>query len=188
MTVRGLGNTTGLFVLALIAGNDVEDSGFKDGSCRQGSGSAEMVDAAGHMDRDNQALRRRVCKAGEVSTLAGNGEEGFAYGQGDARTLAGSGGAELADGQGAAARFHYPTGLAWGKDGSILVADAGNNAVRRVTVEGKVSTVGGNGQEGCADREGATSLFNYPTWLVDKEGTIVVADTRKQCLREIVGW
>jgi len=32
VTVRGLGNTTGLFVLALIAGNDVEDSGFKDGS------------------------------------------------------------------------------------------------------------------------------------------------------------
>ena len=105
-----------------------------------------MVDAAGHMDRDNQALRRRVCKAGEVSTLAGNGEEGFAYGQGDARTLAGSGGAGFADGQGAAARFHYPTGLAWGKDGSVLVADAGNNAVRRVTVEGKVSTVGAMGR------------------------------------------
>jgi hypothetical protein len=46
-----------------------------------------MVDAAGHMDRDNHALRR-VSKAGEVSTLAGNGEEGFAYGQGDARTHA----------------------------------------------------------------------------------------------------
>ena len=38
------------------------------------------------------------------------------------------------------------------------------------------------------DGEGATARFNYPTWLVDKEGTVVVADTRNQCLRKIVGW
>ena len=47
------------------------------------------VDAAGHVvvaDCGNNALRR-VSKAGEVSTLAGNGEEGFADGQGDAARL-----------------------------------------------------------------------------------------------------
>ena len=94
------------------------------------------MDAAGHIvvvDSGNHALRR-VFKAGEVSTLAGNGEAGFA------------------DGQGAAARFNKPAGLARDKDGSILVSD--NNAVRRVTMEGAVSTVAGNGEAGYADGEG----------------------------------
>ena len=184
------------------------------------------VDTAGHIvvaDWGNHALRR-VSKAGEVSTLAGNGEAGFADGQGDAarfngpegvalaandeivvadtenhairvvtpggavRTLAGNGEAGFADGQGAAARFNFPTALARDKDGSILVADQGNNAVRRVTMEGAVSTVAGNGEAGYAEGEGAAARFNWPTGVVvDKEGSILVADYRNNMLRKIVG-
>jgi hypothetical protein len=184
------------------------------------------VDTAGHIvvaDWGTHALRR-VSKAGEVSTLAGNGEPGFEDGQGEAarfnrpdgvalaandeivvvdtynhairvvtpggavRTLAGNGEAGFADGQGAAARFRHPQGLARDKDGSILVADGGNNAVRRVTMEGEVSTVAGNGEAGYADGEGAAARFNDPTGVVvDKEGTIVVADCNNGRLRKIVG-
>ena len=197
--------------LALIAGGEDEDAGFEDGkgaNARFNCPCGMTVDAAGHIvvvDGGNHALRR-VSKAGEVSTLAGNGEEGFADGQGEAarfngpdgvalaandeivvadtenhairvvtpggavRTLAGNGEAGFADGQGAAARFNYPTGLARDKDGSILVADRGNNAVRRVTMEGAVSTVAGNGEAGYADGEGAAARFNWPTGVVvDKE-------------------
>jgi hypothetical protein len=80
-------------------------------------------------DTGNNA-NRVVTPGGAVRTLAGNGEAG------------------VADGQGAAARFKHPEDLAWDKDGSILVADSGNNAVRRVTMEGEVSTVAGNGEAG----------------------------------------
>jgi hypothetical protein len=184
------------------------------------------VDAAGHIvvaDGENNALRR-VSKAGEASTLAGNWEEGFADGHceaarlrypcgvalganneivvadtdnhairvvtpgGAVRTLAGNGEAGFADGQGAAARFNCPVGLARDKDGSILVADRGNHAVRRVTMEGEVSTLAGNGETGYADGEGAAARFNRPTdVVVDKGGTIVVADMHNQRLRKIVG-
>ena len=184
------------------------------------------VDAAGHIvvaDSGNNALRR-VSKAGEVSTLAGNGDEGFADGQGDAarfncpsgvalanndeivvadwgnhairvvtpggavRTLAGNGEKGFEDGQGAAGRFRYPYGLARDKDGSILVTDMGNDAVRRVTMEGAVSTVAGNGEKGYADGEGATARFNQPSdVVVDGHGTIVVADRDNHLLRKIVG-
>jgi hypothetical protein len=79
-------------------------------------------------------------------------------------------------------------GLTRDKDGSILVADRGNNTVRRVTMAGAVSTVAGNGVAGYADREGAAARFNHPTdVVVDKEGTIVVADRANQRLRKIVG-
>ena len=107
------------------------------------------VDAAGHIvvvDTANDALRR-VSKAGAggaVRTLAGSGEAGFA------------------DGQGAAARFNHPAGLARDKDGSILVADRGNHAVRRVTMEGDVSTVAGNGEAGYAEGEGTAARFSSP--------------------------
>jgi DNA-binding beta-propeller fold protein YncE len=215
--------------LALIAGDEDDYVGFRDGkgaNARFNHPGGLTVDAAGHIvvvDGWNHALRR-VSKACEVSTLAGNGEVGFADGQGDAarfrgpqgvalaandeivvadtenhairvvtpggavRTIAGNGEAGFADGQGAAARFHRPMGLALDKDGSILVADKGNNAVRRVTMEGAVSTVAGNGEAGYADGEGAAARFEWPTdVVVDKEGTIVVADSDNGRLRKIVG-
>jgi hypothetical protein len=68
------------------------------------------------------------------------------------------------------------------------VADQGNHAVRRVTREGQVSTVAGNGEAGYADGEGAAARFYGPMdVVVDKEGTIVVADMHNQRLRKIVG-
>jgi DNA-binding beta-propeller fold protein YncE len=215
-------------LLTNIAGGE-EEEGFEDGkgaTARFNNPAGMTVDAAGHIvvaDWGNNALRR-VSKAGEVSTLAGNGEAGFADGQGDAarfncphgvalaatdeivvadnrnhairvvtpggavRTLAGNGEAGFAEGQGAAARFNCPAGLARDKDGSILVADRGNNAVRRVTMEGAVSTVAGNGEAGYADGEGAAARFNWPVdVVVDKEGTILVADRGNNMLRKIVG-
>ena len=52
------------------------------------------------------------------------------------RTLAGSGQAGFADGQGPAARFNELVGLSLDTDGSLLVADFGNHAIRRVTMAG----------------------------------------------------
>ena len=207
-------------LLATLAGGNDHDDGDADddddatlrydASLVDGQGLAARfnepggmtVDAAGHIvvvDSANDALRR-VSKAGEVSTLAGNANRlpGFADGQGDAarfdspdgvalaandsivvadtgnhairvvmpggavRTLAGSGEAGFADGQGAAARFNHPAGLARDKDGSILVADRGNHAVRRVTMEADVSTVAGNGEAGYAEGEGTAARFSSP--------------------------
>jgi sugar lactone lactonase YvrE len=212
-----------------IAGDEDKDAGFESGkgaNARFNCPTSMTVDAAGRIvvvDSGNHALRR-VSKSGEVTKLAGNGEPGFADGQGDAarficpdgvalaandeivvadtynhairvvtpggavRTLAGNGEAGFADGQGAAARFNNPKGLARDTDGSILVADSENHAVRRVTMEGAVSTVAGNGEAGYADGEGAAARFNGPRdVVVDKEGTMLVADMHNQRLRKIVG-
>ena len=89
----------------------------------------------------NNALRR-VSKAGEVSTLAGNGEEGFADGQGDA------------------ARFYWPAGVALAANDEIVVADTCNHAMRVVTPGGAVRTLAGNGEAGFAYGQGAAARFN----------------------------
>jgi DNA-binding beta-propeller fold protein YncE len=150
--------------------------GFADG---QGAAAARFKDpfsvvvtANGDYvmtDFSNHAVRV-VTPGGAVRTLAGNGNRGFV------------------DGQGAAARFNEPVGLAVDVDGSILVTDRGNHAVRRVTMPGAVSTVAGNGHQGYADGEGAAARFNRPTAVVvDKEGTIVVADTCNNRLCRMTG-
>jgi sugar lactone lactonase YvrE len=73
---------------------------------------------------DGNAVRKIDVKTGVVSTVAG---------------LAGEGG--YADRPGAAALFLGPQGIAAEADGNLLVADGGNNAIRRVTPAGAVSTV-----------------------------------------------
>ncbi|HLJ84598.1 MAG TPA: hypothetical protein VKT51_10535 [Candidatus Eremiobacteraceae bacterium] len=61
---------------------------------------------------------------------------------GDVNTLAGNGSCGLKDGVGSAASFCYPTALAFDpKSDSIFVIDGGNNALRRMSLDGGVATV-----------------------------------------------
>jgi sugar lactone lactonase YvrE len=155
--------------------NDGVETGFADGqgaNARFNEPSGVVVAANGDIfvsDRYNHAIRV-LTPQGAVRTLCGNGQAGFA------------------DAQGADARFNYPGGLALDAEENLLVADSGNNAIRRVTMAGAVSTVAGNGEEGFADGAGAAARFNRPTdVVVDGEGVIVVADFHNHRLRKIVG-
>lgn len=56
-------------------------------------------------------------------------------------TLAGSGLAGDSDGVGGAAQFSNPVNMAVADDGTLFVCDFGNDAIRRVMVDGQVSTL-----------------------------------------------
>ena len=67
------------------------------------------------------------------------------------------------DGQGAAARFNRLFGLAVGPSGDVFVADAGNNAIRRVDAMGNVSTYAGvMGQSGGVNGAIAVARLQLP--------------------------
>ena len=73
-------------------------------------------------------------------------------------------------------------------DRSLLVADVGNYAIRRVTMAGAGSTVAGNGEALLADGECGAARFNQPRDVaVDGKGTIVVANRTNNRIREIEG-
>ena len=75
-----------------------------------------------------------------------------------------------ADGPALEATFNAPRGLALGPDGSLYIADTGNNAIRRIAPEGIVTTV-------------ATGL-NMPIGIdVDGAGNVYIADTGNHVIR-----
>jgi hypothetical protein len=156
-----------------LAGGAFGDAGYIDGLCsnaRFNSPQGVAVDHDGNIivaDTSNHCVRI-ITPVGQVSTLAGSDDEGFQ------------------DGQGNLAEFNAPTSVAIDCDGNIIVADNGNHSVRKVTPEGKVSTVAGNGKPGLFDGVGSTATFLDPISVAtDGDGSIVVADRKSHQIRMI---
>lgn len=113
---------------------------------------------------------RKITPQGTVSTLAG---------------LVGSAGA--VDGVGSVARFRSPYGIAVDKNDNLYVADSGNHSIRKITLDGEVSTLAGrNGVSGNANGAGITARFNSPDGVsVDSEGNLYVADAMNHTVRKV---
>ena len=101
-----------------------------------------------------------------------------------AMIAAGDGSPGFRDGPATAARFSDPFGVAAAPDGTVFLADAGeNNRIRRLTPQGEVTTLAG-GAEGHADGAGAAASFHTPSGLaLDREGNLYVADTYNDRVR-----
>jgi sugar lactone lactonase YvrE len=107
---------------------------------------------------------------------------------GNVSTLAGGAGTRGSiDGVGSAARFNLPAGVAVDAAGRIFVADSGNHLIRRIEVDGSVSTYAGvSGVAGYSNGAKATALFNHPLRLAfGPDGALYVADSGNRRVRKI---
>jgi sugar lactone lactonase YvrE len=112
----------------------------------------------------------------------------FSPSNGTLTLLAGSQGqAGMVNGTGAEARFNEPYDLVV-VDGDLLVSDFGNNRIRRVTLDGVVTTYAGSGTPGMSNGSLGDAAFNAPQGLALRgDGTLFVTDTGNFTVRAITG-
>eukprot|EP01048_Picozoa_sp_COSAG05_P018222 COSAG05_NODE_2626_length_2827_cov_6.326979_1_plen_911_part_10 len=71
------------------------------------------------------------------------------------------------DATGSSARFHFPSGLAYSRDGAfVLIADQGIHCIRKIVIANqRVTTLAGSGEEGHKDATGTSAKLGYPVGL-----------------------
>ena len=123
-------NSSNGTIVSTYAGKSDWTGGYVDGSLTDARfrfpEDAEF-DKNGNLyivDFMNNCIRKIA--SGQVSTLAGDGNESRGF----------------VNGKGKAARFSFPSGIGMHSDGSLLVADRSNNAIRKIDLStGDVTTV-----------------------------------------------
>ncbi|HYL28167.1 MAG TPA: hypothetical protein VEW74_10075, partial [Candidatus Nitrosotalea sp.] len=155
-----------------------------------GSGDAGSADGAGSAAGFKNPLGIAYCETEQMLYVAdsGNNEIRTVDPHGNVRTLAGSPAAGFVDAAGAAARFDHPTSLACDESGNVYVADSENNAVRRVTAAGVVTTIAGAGIAGSVDGVGSAARFSTPGDLAydPAENALYVVDWGSNAIRKVV--
>lgn len=131
-------------------------------------------DAAGNLYVSDRALHQifRVPPQGRPVLFAGRGTAAFG----------GDGGPALQ------AYFNAPSGLALGADGTLYVADTGNQRIRAIGPDGLVRTIAGSGLTGFAGDGGIAELasFRNPVAVaVASDGRIYVADSGNNRVRAL---
>ncbi|WP_438297165.1 NHL repeat-containing protein [Streptomyces sp. HUAS TT7] len=132
------------------------------------------VDRAGNLyigDRYNHRVRK-VTPNGLITTVAGNGTAGYVSDGGPA----------------IATRLYYPAGLAVDGEGSLYIADGHNHRIRKVTPNGLITTVAGNGTGGYVSDGGpalATRLYYPYDVTVDEGGSLYIADSANHRVRKV---
>ncbi len=142
---------------------------------------AVAIDDAGNIfiaDTNNYQIRR-VSTSGIITTVAGNGVNGY-----------------LGDGAPAvSAQLTNPTGIAVDRSGNIFFSDttynsfpAMNNRIRMVSPNGIIRTVAGNGTSGASGDGGpaiAAQLSSRAGVAVDASGNLFIADTQNNRVRKV---
>ncbi len=161
----------GSYTIATTAGSDwVGDQGQAsnailrqaEGLASDLSGNVYIADAGGHRIRE-------ISSSGIIRTVAGTGVRGFS-GDGGIATQA---------------QLDSPYGILLDPRGNLFVADLGNSRVRRIALDGTITTVAGGGSlpaGGANDGSSATMLaLNAPRNLaMDSAGNLYISDFSAQ--------
>ncbi len=174
--IRKVTASTG--IISTIAGNGMAGftgDGGQASAAQLSSPTGVIMDNAGNLliaDKLNNRIRS-IAPNGVITTIAGNGNQGFSGDNGPATSAA----------------LYNPTGVFVDGSGNIYVAVAFSNVIRKFAPGGVITTVAGVG--GAANFSGdggpATSAtLNHPAGVaVDGSGNIFIADTGNNRIRQV---
>jgi uncharacterized protein (TIGR03437 family) len=165
-------------IITTVAGNGAQTSSGDGGPATSASLApwGVAVDASGSLfiaDPFNNRIRK-VSASGIITTVAGNGTQGFS----------GDGGPAIS------AFLNNPEGVAVDASGNLFIADSGNSRIRKVSASGIITTVAGNGSGSFASHPGdggpATSVPLSPFGVaVDASGNLFIADSGNGRIRKV---
>jgi sugar lactone lactonase YvrE len=169
-TIRKITSSGVVTTLAGMAWNNGSEDGAGS-AARFKNPSGVAVDGSGNVyvaDAENHTIRK-ITSDGVVTTLAG---------------MAGNIGSE--DGAGSAARFNTPFGMAVDGDGNVYVAEHNNHTIRKITVDGVVTTIGGTaGIVGGSNAWGSAASFTNPYGIAaTSAGIIYVAEYQNNSITQ----
>jgi hypothetical protein len=133
-----------------------------------------VVDGEGNLyiaDGPNNRIRK-ITRDGIIHTFAGNGARGFVGDGGPATS----------------AQLNIPRGVTFDAAGTLYIADTANNRIRKVTQDGVIQTVAGNGVRGFGGdgNQAVAAQLNFP-WSVaiDTAGNLYIADSQNNRIRKV---
>lgn len=133
---------------------------------------AVAVDVGGNIyiaDSGNNRIRR-IDPQGVITTVAGIGTNGFSGDGSPAIT----------------AQLNDPESVAVDQAGNIYIADTGNHRIRRITVQGIISTVAGSDSAAGDNGPAINARLFQPSGIVrDSTGNIYISDTLNNRVRKI---
>lgn len=174
--IRMVNASTG--VISTVAGTG--DTGFNgDGglatNARINAPENVFVDKDNNIfiaDFGNHRIRKVAANGGTISTVAGIGVSGFS---GDG-------------GQATAAAISSPTDVVVDNAGNIYLCATGNNRIRKVTTDGVINTIAGNGNttfNGDGILATAAALSNPQSIALDSAGNVYIVDRGNSRIRKV---
>jgi sugar lactone lactonase YvrE len=134
---------------------------FPTSICMDGAGNIYTTDA-----RDPRV--RKISPQANVTIYAGSESSGFADGPADI------------------AQFRGENMITADAAGNVYLTDAQNNRIRKISINGMVSTIAGSGTAGFRDAKGSLAEFNFPTGIaLDSKGNLFVSDGSNFRIRKI---
>lgn len=115
---------------------------------------------------------RKVSVNGIITTIAGNGLQGYSDDGGSATT----------------GSLNQPVGVVLDAPGDLYIADSLNNRIRKVSTSGIITTVAGNGTPGYSGDGGpatSTELYNPSGIAIDASGNLYIADASNLRIRKV---
>jgi sugar lactone lactonase YvrE len=165
--------------ITTIAGTGIQGFSGDNGSATTAHlnlPTALALDTANNLyiaDSANHRIRKLNLSTGQITTIAGNGTQGFSGDNGPAIT----------------ASIDSPTGLALDTANNLYLADTHNHRIRRIdSSTGLITTIAGTGTQGFSGEtaQATNATLALPHGLtIDASGNLYVADTSNHRIRRI---
>jgi hypothetical protein len=167
-------------IITTVAGNGIAGYSGDGGpavSAQLADPEAVAVDGAGNLfiatltKPYGVRIVRKVGVSGIITTVAGNGSNGFS----------GDGGPAVS------AQLSVEVALASNAAGDVFIADVYNNRIRKVSPDGIITTVAGGGHDGLGNGGPATNAqLSLPTGaVVDAAGNLFISEALPARIRKV---